>query len=94
MWDEQCLGVCPHATYLREAHDAYDIRVGEHTYRMMLPEGSTGYCALPDWATRFIDYVIEHGRRSAAPAARVSRPARGGRVHRERIDLVGLARRR
>jgi len=56
-------GSCPLATYLREANDAYGIRVGEYTYRMMLPEGDTGSCALPDWATRFIDYVIEHGRR-------------------------------
>ena len=50
-------GACPLATYLREAYDAYDIRVGEHTYRMLLPEGDTGDCALPDWATRFVDYV-------------------------------------
>jgi hypothetical protein len=50
-------GACPLATYLREAHDAYDIRVGEHTYRMLLPEGDTGECPLPDWAARFVDYV-------------------------------------
>jgi hypothetical protein len=43
--------------YLREAHDADDIRVGEHTYRMLLPEGDTGDCPLPDWAARFVDYV-------------------------------------
>jgi hypothetical protein len=29
-------GACPLATYLREAYDAYDIRVGEQTYRMLL----------------------------------------------------------
>ena len=50
-------GACPLATYLREAHDAYAIRVGEHTYRMILPEGDTGDCPLPDWAERFVDYV-------------------------------------
>ena len=52
-----CWGACPLATYLREAYDAYDIRVGEHTYRMMLPEGDTGDCPLPAWAARFVDYV-------------------------------------
>ena len=52
-----CWGACPLATYLREAHDAHDIRVGEHTYRMVLPEGDTGDCPLPDWAERFVDYV-------------------------------------
>ena len=31
-----CWGACPLAMYLREAHDADDIRVGEHTYRMLL----------------------------------------------------------
>jgi hypothetical protein len=24
---------------------------------MMLPEGDTGDCPLPDWAMRFVDYV-------------------------------------
>jgi hypothetical protein len=52
-----CWGRCPLATYLREANGAYDIRVGEHTYRMLLPEGDTGDCPLPDWAMRFVDYV-------------------------------------
>ena len=52
-----CRGTCPLATYLREANDAYDVWVGEHTYRLLLPEGDTGDCALPDWATRFVDYV-------------------------------------
>ena len=52
-----CWGRCPLATYLREAYDACDVRVGEHTYRMMLPKGDTGDCPLPDWATRFVDYV-------------------------------------
>jgi hypothetical protein len=50
-------GACPLATYLREAHGAYDIRVGAHTYRMLLPAGDTGDCLLPDWAARFVDYV-------------------------------------
>jgi hypothetical protein len=52
-----CWGACPLATYLREATDAYDIRVGEHTYRLLLPEGDTGDCPLPAWAARFVDYV-------------------------------------
>ena len=52
-----CWGACPLATYLRETNDAYDIRVGEHTYRMMLSEGDTGDCPLPAWAMRFVDYV-------------------------------------
>jgi hypothetical protein len=43
--------------YLREAHDADDIRVGEHTYRLLLPAGDTGDCPLPAWAMRFVDYV-------------------------------------
>jgi hypothetical protein len=41
-----CWGACPLAMYLREAHDAYDVRVGEHTYRMMRLEGDTGDCPL------------------------------------------------
>jgi hypothetical protein len=52
-----CWGRCPLATYLREANDAYLIRVGELTYRMLLPEGDTGDCALPAWAMRFVGYV-------------------------------------
>jgi hypothetical protein len=52
-----CWGRCPLATYLREANDASDIRVGEHTYRLLLPAGDTGDCPLPDWAMRFVDYV-------------------------------------
>jgi hypothetical protein len=52
-----CWGRCPLATYLREAHDASDVRVGEHTYRMILAAGDTGDCPLPDWAMRFVDDV-------------------------------------
>jgi hypothetical protein len=52
-----CRGTCPLATYLREANDASDVWVGEHTYRLLLPEGDTGDCALPAWATRFVGYV-------------------------------------
>jgi hypothetical protein len=75
-----CWGRCPLATYLREAHDAYDIRVGEHTYRMILPEGDTGDCPLPnrpgvECGARPVGHRV--GRDVGTDGEACSRPCRG-----------------